>query len=166
MVMIVVDDARKEELEVVLERAGVAGDELVVHLSSLRTRIEQGAIIASLDVECDQAGRQTIVVPFAVGSDASGGIRVLGSNGETRTHIRAGFRLPLEGYFIARPAQTPVVYRDRSSERPYVSVIDNTNTMHQLQVEGGSSSAFVAGRIWSGASAPKMGRQKSTYRSD
>lgn len=51
-----------------------AGDELIVHLASLRARVVGDAVLFAVDVECDQTGRQTVVVPFALGSDASGGI--------------------------------------------------------------------------------------------
>jgi hypothetical protein len=67
-------------------------------------------------------------------SDNAGGIHVLGDGGEIKASFRTGFRLPLEAFSVARPAQIPVVYRSRGSALPFISVIDNTNTAHQLQV--------------------------------
>lgn len=43
------------------------GNEVLVHLDSLRTVILEGMILVSLDLESDQTGRTTMVVPFAVG---------------------------------------------------------------------------------------------------
>jgi hypothetical protein len=43
------------------------GDEVLVHLDSLRTAILDGMILVSIDLETDQTGRATMVVPFAVG---------------------------------------------------------------------------------------------------
>jgi hypothetical protein len=43
------------------------GDEVLVHLDSLRTTILDGMILVSLDLETDQTGRTPMVVSFAVG---------------------------------------------------------------------------------------------------
>lgn len=43
------------------------GDEVLVHLDSVRTTILDGMILVSVDLESDQTGRATMVVPFAVG---------------------------------------------------------------------------------------------------
>ena len=43
------------------------GDELLVHLDSVTTRVQDGIIIASIDVETDQTGRTPLVARFAVG---------------------------------------------------------------------------------------------------
>jgi len=45
------------------------GDEVLVHLDSIRTRIMDGLIIVSIDLESDQTGRTPLVVTFAVGRD-------------------------------------------------------------------------------------------------
>lgn len=42
------------------------GHELLVHLDSLVARVRPGLVLVSLDVEADQSGRTTVVVPFAV----------------------------------------------------------------------------------------------------
>jgi hypothetical protein len=51
-----------------------AGDEVVVHLDSFRVNLLEGAIIASLDLECDQTGRTPMVCQFAtgIGEDTAG----------------------------------------------------------------------------------------------
>jgi hypothetical protein len=48
------------------------GDEVLVHLDSIATRLLDGILLISLDLETDQTGRATMVVPFAIG----------GANGE------------------------------------------------------------------------------------
>jgi hypothetical protein len=50
------------------------GDEVVVHLDSLRTLIAGETVLVSLDLETDETGRASIVVPFAVGSRPEGGL--------------------------------------------------------------------------------------------
>jgi hypothetical protein len=50
------------------------GDEVLVHLDSLRTAVAGDSVLVSLDLETDETGRASVVVPFAVGSDASGGL--------------------------------------------------------------------------------------------
>ncbi len=67
-------------------------------------------------------------------SDTAGGIHVLAGDGTMKASFRTGLRLPLEAFSVARPGQIPVVYRGGNSPRPFISVIDNTNTVHQLQV--------------------------------
>lgn len=50
------------------------GDEVVVYLDSLQTRILDGVVVMSLDLEADNIGRSSVVVRFAVsdGQDAAG----------------------------------------------------------------------------------------------
>lgn len=48
------------------------GHELLVHLGSLVARVRPGLVLVSLDVEADQAGRTTVVVPFAVSEGTEG----------------------------------------------------------------------------------------------
>jgi hypothetical protein len=49
------------------------GHELLVHLDSLIVRVRPGLVLVSLDVEADQAGRTTVVVPFAVSEEGNAG---------------------------------------------------------------------------------------------
>jgi len=44
------------------------GDEVLVHLDSIQTRIQAGMLLVSVDLESDQTGRATMVVPLALGS--------------------------------------------------------------------------------------------------
>ena len=65
-----------------------------------------------------------------------------------------GFRLQLEGFSAARPGPMPVVYRVPGDPRPFITTPDNTNTMHQVQVDP-SGNAVVErwtsrGRGWMG----------------
>jgi hypothetical protein len=50
-----------------------AGNEVLVHLDSLQTRMLDGALIASLDLETDQTGRSPVLVAFAMGQDGGAG---------------------------------------------------------------------------------------------
>jgi hypothetical protein len=43
------------------------GDEVLVHLDSITTRVLDRMLLVSVDLETDQTGRATLVVPFAVG---------------------------------------------------------------------------------------------------
>jgi len=51
-----------------------AGDELLVHLDSIRVALRNKLIAVSIDVECDQTGRTPLVCTFALGdqSDPAG----------------------------------------------------------------------------------------------
>jgi len=44
------------------------GDEVLVHLDSLRSRVIGRTLLVSLDLETDQTGRTTLVVPMALGA--------------------------------------------------------------------------------------------------
>jgi hypothetical protein len=44
------------------------GDEILVHLDSIATRILDRMLLVSIDVETDQTGRTSLVVPFALGN--------------------------------------------------------------------------------------------------
>jgi hypothetical protein len=46
-----------------------AGDEVLVHLDSLKTRMLDGMLLVSVDLETDQTGRSSLVVPFALTHD-------------------------------------------------------------------------------------------------
>jgi hypothetical protein len=51
-----------------------AGDEVLAHLDSLKIRLLDSLIVASIDLECDQTGRTPLVCVFATGkgSDEAG----------------------------------------------------------------------------------------------
>jgi hypothetical protein len=44
------------------------GDEVLVHLDSVRTRTLDRMLLVSVDLETDQTGRTTLVVPLALGN--------------------------------------------------------------------------------------------------
>jgi len=44
------------------------GDEVLVHLDSVRVRVLNGSILISIDLETDQTGRTPLVVVFATGT--------------------------------------------------------------------------------------------------
>lgn len=46
-----------------------AGDEVLVHLDSLKARVLERTILVALDLETDQTGRSTLVCAFALGGD-------------------------------------------------------------------------------------------------
>jgi hypothetical protein len=46
------------------------GDEVVVHLESLKATTAAGALLIAVDLETDETGRATLVVPFAPGNNA------------------------------------------------------------------------------------------------
>ncbi len=50
------------------------GHELLVHLDSLAVRLRPGLLLASLDVEADQTGRTTVVVPLALSEPGAGSL--------------------------------------------------------------------------------------------
>jgi hypothetical protein len=50
------------------------GDEVLAHLDSVRTQIASQVILVSIDLETDQTGRATLVVPFAIGRDDTAGL--------------------------------------------------------------------------------------------
>jgi hypothetical protein len=49
------------------------GDEVLVHLDSTRTRILNGTVLVSVDLETDQTGRTPLIVSFALGSGSDNG---------------------------------------------------------------------------------------------
>ena len=44
------------------------GDEVLVHLDSVRTRVLDRLLLVSVDLETDQTGRASLVVPLALGN--------------------------------------------------------------------------------------------------
>lgn len=52
------------------------GDEVLVHLDSLSLEVDDGLIRAGLDLQSDQTGRQTLVVPIAVGRRREEGLAI------------------------------------------------------------------------------------------
>ena len=73
--------------------------------------------------------------PEAVLSRNNGEILVVRAGRGKVGGWRTGIRLQLEGFSAARPGSLPVVYRPREGRRPLITVPDNTNTLHQLQVD-------------------------------
>jgi hypothetical protein len=53
------------------------GDEVLVHLDSLRTAIAGDSVLVSIDLETDETGRAAVVVPFTVGSAPAGGLTLV-----------------------------------------------------------------------------------------
>jgi hypothetical protein len=53
------------------------GDEVIVHLESVRTEAEEGVLLASLDLETAETGRATLVVPFGVGTSQEGAVTLV-----------------------------------------------------------------------------------------
>jgi hypothetical protein len=51
-----------------------AGDEVLVHLDSIKTQIAGQSVVVSIDLETDQTGPSPIVVVFALGTDDTGGL--------------------------------------------------------------------------------------------
>jgi hypothetical protein len=45
-----------------------SGDEVLVHLDSVQTRILDGMVLISVDLESDQSGRTPLIVSFALGT--------------------------------------------------------------------------------------------------
>jgi hypothetical protein len=45
-----------------------AGDEVLVHLDSVKTRVRGRSLLVSVDLETDQTGRSPLVVAFAIGA--------------------------------------------------------------------------------------------------
>ena len=45
------------------------GDEVIVHLDSLKTKVVSSVLLVALDLETDQTGRQTLVVTLAPGQN-------------------------------------------------------------------------------------------------
>lgn len=68
-------------------------------------------------------------------SESSGRIFIVRPDAGIRATWAVGFRLQLEGFSAARPGPAPVVYRTKENPQPYITIPDNTNTMHQLQVD-------------------------------
>jgi hypothetical protein len=51
-----------------------AGDEVLVHLDSLKTQVVGQSVVVSIDLESEQTGRTPLVVVFALGTDDQGGL--------------------------------------------------------------------------------------------
>ncbi|HEX9006167.1 MAG TPA: FG-GAP-like repeat-containing protein, partial [Bacteroidota bacterium] len=92
-----------------------------------------GALMSGL-ADLDGDGRNERIL-----SDARGAVHILSAEGSVTTSFQTGFRLPLEGYYIARPAQVPVVFREGPGDSPRIALIDNANTLHLLQEQRDSS---------------------------
>jgi hypothetical protein len=83
-------------------------------------------------------------------SENNGRIHVVRGGKGIQATWAVGFRLQLEGFSAARPGAVPVVYR--SQQGPLISVLDNTNRLHQIQVErkGAVERWTRRGRGWMG----------------
>jgi len=90
----------------------------------------------------------------AVLSRNNGEILVLRAGRGILATWKAGIRIQLEGYSAARPGPLPVVYRPAAGLPPVITVPDNTNMLHQLQVGPSGRSAIELwrkpGRGWVG----------------
>jgi len=53
------------------------GDAVLVHLDSVAVRFVDQTVLVSMDLECDQTGRTTMVVAFALGAAATSGAALL-----------------------------------------------------------------------------------------
>lgn len=68
-------------------------------------------------------------------SENNGRILIVRADKGVQASWAVGFRLQLEGFSAARPGPVPVVYRAEQDQQPFVTIPDNTNTLHQLQVD-------------------------------
>ncbi len=68
-------------------------------------------------------------------SENNGRILIVRADKGIQASWAVGFRLQLEGFSAARPGPVPVVYRAPQEQQPFVTIPDNTNTLHQLQVD-------------------------------
>ena len=69
-----------------------AGDELLVHLDSLQVRLVDRMAVVALDVETDQTGRTTMVLPLALGDPADPAGLVAVAEALPRGHADIGAR--------------------------------------------------------------------------
>ena len=108
-----------------------------------------GEFIMSALADVDGDGVAECIV-----SENNGTIRVLRALRGVCATWSVGFRLQLEGFSAARPGPVPVVYRPRREQHPRITVPDNTNTLHQLQVDASGKSVTEQwhrrGRGWMG----------------
>jgi hypothetical protein len=58
------------------------GDEVLVHLESVTVRYVDQVALVSMDLECDQTGRTSLIVPFALSGNAAGGANLLATTEE------------------------------------------------------------------------------------
>jgi hypothetical protein len=98
---------------------------ILVRSTDLRST---GEYILSALADVDGDGVNECIV-----SENNGRILVVRGEKGIQATWTVGFRLQLEGFSAARPGSVPVVYR--SQQGPLISVLDNTNRLHQLQVE-------------------------------
>ncbi len=78
-------------------------------------------------------------------SENNGRILVVRAQKGVQATWTVGFRLQLEGYSAARPGPIPVVYRSQPGKSPCITIPDNTNLLHQLQVD---HSTGLAAELW------------------
>jgi hypothetical protein len=93
-------------------------------------------------------------IPEAVISRNNGEILLVRAGRGTLASWSAGIRIQLEGFSAARPGPLPVVYRPGEGRTPLITVPDNTNMLHQLQVDASGRNAVELwrkrGRGWIG----------------
>jgi outer membrane protein assembly factor BamB len=89
-----------------------------------------GEFILSTLADVDGDGESECIV-----SENNGRIMVVRARKGVQAEWAVGFRLQLEGFSAARPGPIPVVYRARREHPPLICVPDNTNRLHQLQVD-------------------------------
>lgn len=58
------------------------GDEVLVHLDSVIVQFVNNTVLVSIDLECDQSGRTSMVVAFAVGTDNTAGATLIAATDE------------------------------------------------------------------------------------
>lgn len=63
-----------------------AGDEVLVHLDSLRVRLVGRTLLVSLELESDQTGRGAVVVGFGLGDGSDGAGLVVTADGVAHGH--------------------------------------------------------------------------------
>jgi len=87
-------------------------------------------------------------------SENNGRIHVVRGGKGVQSTWRAGIRLQLEGFSAARPGPVPVVYRSPKQQAPFITIPDNTNRLHQLQVDASGRNIVERwnrpGRGWMG----------------
>ena len=87
-------------------------------------------------------------------SENNGRILVVRADRGVQATWTAGFRLQLEGFSAARPGPVPVVYGTDQDPHPFITIPDNTNTLHQLQVDRSGTTVVERwksrGRGWMG----------------
>jgi outer membrane protein assembly factor BamB len=129
-----------------LAEATWGGGRIAVHSTPLGST---GEFVMSALADVDGDGVRECVL-----SENNGRILVVRADRGVQATWTAGFRLQLEGFSAARPGPVPVVYRTPQDPHPFVTVPDNTNTLHQVQVDRSGTAVVerwkARGRGWMG----------------